>query len=535
MGVPTKRDTSFAAAAAVTSSRVLKNVVANYTYFVLQAFVLLFLQGYVIRSVGLDEYAVWPLCRICISVSALIQIGIGAGAGRFLSHAIGSQDVEQFRRVISTFFLALSIAATGYFFAFVYVGWNFSDFFNITDGVRVTALRVMCLLGLAGAVLMPFSVFEAVLNASQERVRLNVIRTILLLTRLLVVILGFELMTPSLVWIATTQLLLSVAECACLWMVSRRVFPWLRISLPCCDWATFRTVNSFSILTLVTSIAGKLYWDADKIIINRLLDPELVVGYSVVVVLLTQSLQISRLATSAFSSPLTILYAKGEKHRIANILYRANRLSVPVSGVVVGFLTCFGGDVLQIYIGSEFSSFGKVFYILGPAVMLSLTQTLNARVPSVCGEVKLPAVASVIAAVCNVLLSLFFVTQLEMGLSGIALGTFVLIIPYRLTFNTIYAAKLLEIPRLEYFVKLVLQPLIYSAPGLLVLVLARITAGPLEIIGLLCTGCASMIVQLYFTIQFGIFAQDRDSVIMWCRRAHIIASEYWGKRRLRSS
>lgn len=504
-------------AAEVSARRVLINAFSNYGYYALQALVLLVLQAYVIRSVGKAEYSLWPLCRTCISISALIQLGIGSGASRFISHALGTKDQQQIHRITSTLFVALSVGAVLYFVAFTLVGLNFQQIFDIPAGAEGIAMPTMLLLGLAGAILMPFSIFEGVLVAAQERIRLNTIRGALLLVRLCLVVLAFELDKPSIVYIAATQVILSLSEAAALYHVSGRVFPWRRLSFHDCHWATFRTINSFSLLTLVTAVAGKLYWDADQIVINKFLDPTLVAGYSVTSTLLMQSLQITRLASTAFMSPLTILYAQNRYDRIARILYRSNRIAVPVGAIALLFFTFYGDDFIRAYIGNGFEECTGLFYLLGPAMLLSQTQTLSARIPTVCGHARLPAITSVLAAVANLFLSLYFVSEYNLGLAGIAAATVIVLLAYRVLFTTWYAAYLLKIPFHTFLTNLIGIPLLLCIPSILVFSAGQFIAIERSWPYLICMVLLATAAQGIGCYRYGLLQSDRDATIRLAR------------------
>lgn len=523
---------ALARAATVSKKKVFVNALANYGYYALQAIILLVLQAYIIRSVGKAEYSLWPLCRVCISISALIQLGIGSGASRFIAHALGKKDVTQIHRITSSLFVALVAGALLYLGFFIYVGCNFEVLFDIPAGTKGIAMPTMCLLGLAGAVLMPFSVFEGTLVAAQERVRLNTIRSVLLIVRLILVVAAFEFYRPTIAWVAATQLLLSVAEACALYRVAGNVFPWRRIRIRDCHWDTFRKINSFSLLTLVSAVAGKLYWDADKVIINKLLDPTFVVGYAVVVTLLMQSLQITRLTSTAFISPLTILFARGQLDRIARILYRSNRVSVPVGGIAVLFFTFYGDEFVKAYIGEEFRECTGLFYVLGPALLLSQTQTLSARIPAVCGHARLPALCAITAAVANALVSLVLVKYFNLGLTGIAVATVIVLLAYRLVFTTWYASHLLHLNFASFASRLVGVPLLHCMPAFLILPVCRIWITGQTWIELACVLFVASITQCVFTYRYGLLASDRlafRTFVMKFRKRNMQSVGYFSK------
>ena len=104
-------DDDLAKATEVTRGRVLLNALANYGNQILAIFVGFFLQRYLIRELGKDQYALWPLANTCIMFLALIRTGIGAGSGRFLAHALAGRRLKEVEQITTSLFASMCAAA----------------------------------------------------------------------------------------------------------------------------------------------------------------------------------------------------------------------------------------------------------------------------------------------------------------------------------------------------------------------------------------------------------------------------------------
>ncbi|MCG8651995.1 MAG: polysaccharide biosynthesis C-terminal domain-containing protein, partial [Pirellulales bacterium] len=342
----------------------------------------------------------------------------------------------------------------------------------------------------------------------QNRVRLNIIRSCLLITRLLAILAVFHFGTPSIIWVAATQLLLSISEAIALYVSSKVVFPWQRLSISHISGATFRRVNNFSLLTLVAAVAGRLYWDADSLIINKLLEPTLLAGYAIVVTLLLKSYELTRLVSTALGSPLTVLYSRGEISKIYAALCRCNRFAVPIGAVPILFLMLYGEGFLTNYVGADFSQFASLFPLLGSGLLLSQTQVLNAQIPQIMGKTGIPAIASMIAAICNLVISVVLVSRFEMGLSGVAWGTVSMLVLYRVGFWMAYSSALLDVSQRRMYLDLVVIPLAFCVPALIVLVGFKTLLPGDRWSELLVVGAVAFAAQLAITLRFGLEPQD---------------------------
>lgn len=88
-----------------------------------------FFKHIIIRKLGRDEYAIWPLVMTCIGFVSLIPIAVGSGAGHFLAHALGRKDLKEIEQITTSLFAALLGVAVVYTVAIVllsiYFEWIF--------------------------------------------------------------------------------------------------------------------------------------------------------------------------------------------------------------------------------------------------------------------------------------------------------------------------------------------------------------------------------------------------------------------------
>lgn len=503
---------SLDAAAVVSANRTTRNAVSNYAYYGLQAIVLLTLQAYIIRSLGKEHYSIWPVLRSCVNIAGLIQIGLGAGASRFVAVAIGHRDGREIERLVGTYLLATFIGATAFWVASSVAALNLEVLFNIPEPYLVEARWAMIVMGLSGAVQMVAGVFAGILTATQSFVKLNALRSTLLLVRASVILGSFAVFGADLVWVAVSHLVVSCVEALGCILLSRSVLPWLKVTFRRATWSTFREVNSFSLLTLVTAVAAKLYWDADNVLINKTLDPTLVAGYAIVTLVLLRCSTLTSLASNAVSTPLAVLYGQGQLKRIAQAIYRANRIAVPIGGFFIIFIMLFGEEFIEFYAGTEYREYAPLFSLIGVGFLVSATQNLPSRVPVVFGKVGLPAVMTLTFALLNVILTLIFVCWFQWGLMGVAGGTVVVQLLYRATFYPVFVAHLLDEPVMTFFWRTVVIPLAACLPVAGVLSVFRLLELGDTAIGLLFCGSLGAVVHLLFVVGVGVDSVDRIRV-----------------------
>jgi len=496
----------------ISRRRTVINAIANYGQYGVSFAIRIFLQAYIIRTLGRNEYAIWPLVITCISFVELIRIGIGSGAGRFLAHALGRKDLKEVEEITTSLFAALLAAAVVYTAAIILLSIYFEKIFDIPEGAGGIGPWAMLFAGLGGAVALPFGVFQGGLRAAQKFVIINVITAIFLVARLILIVLAFTLSMPSLIWVAGVNLALAIGEDVTFFTVARRIVPWQRIRWSAFNWTVLKKVNSFSLLILVTSVAGLLYWKTDNIIINKLLEPSLLTGYAVVVSFILYTYQVATLGVSVLTPAATIMHAKGESARMSRLIYRVNRTVVPASVCLLAFIIIFGREILKVYLGPSYAEYAILFPILGISAIISVTQNSSGIVPQAFGRIGIVSMMSLAVAILNVLLSLYFVLVLKWGLIGVAAGTAIVAVFYRSIFWPWYTARLLKVPWSEYFRKSILVPLFNSLPFISVILVMRLMNLGKGWIGLISVFMVGGLVQAIYMLMYGLERTDRMKI-----------------------
>ncbi len=496
----------------VSRKRTVINAISNYGQYGLTAIVGIFLQAYIIRTLGKNEYALWPLIQTCMGFVALIPIGIGSGAARFLAHALGSKNLRDVEEITTSLFFALVTTAIFYTICIICLSVYFEKIFDIPEGATGICLWAMLLTGLSGAVAMPFGVFQGGLRAAQKFVIINILRIVFLIVKLILIILVFTLSIPSLIWVGGIYLALEISNGIATFLIVKHVIPWNRVRLKSFNWKVLWKVNNFSLLVLISNIAALLYWKTDNIIINKLLEPSLLTGYSVVVNFVLYSYQFTSLGIGVLMPAATVLHAKKELQKIGRLLYRANRTVVPLAVFLLSFLIIFGKELFDVYLGPGYKEYAILFPILAGGAIISVTQNAAGIVPHAFGRLSVVSLMSLIVAIANLILSIFFVVVMKWGLLGVAAGTAIVTIIHKTVFWPWYTAHLLKIQWSKYFYESIIVPLGNCLPAVLTMLFLKWLGLGKGWTSLITTIFICGVVQATFMLLWGINKNDRTSL-----------------------
>ena len=503
----------------ISRRRAVVNAIASYGGHAVYLGVGLLLTAYVIRTLGTSEYALWPLIATCTALVALIPSSVGKGVGRFLAHALGRGDVKEVERITTSVFTALVVAAGVYTACVVLLSVFFERIFDIPPGTVGVGPWAMLLVGLAGAVRIPFGVFQAGLIAGQCFVAHNIIRAAFFVARAVLTVLAFTVCTPSLIWVAAIFLAVQTASAVTTYAVARRRVPWQRLRWRSFDWAVLRRVSNFSLWTLVFSVAGLLYWKTDNVVINKLLDPTWLTGYAIVAGLLLASYRVTALGSTALGPAITVMHAQDDIPRIERVIYRTNRVLVPLGAFPVIFCMVFGKPLLRAYVGAGYESYAYLFPILAVGLIACMPTSAAGYVPMAFGRIALPSLVSLTTGVANVAVSVFLVVALGWGLAGVAAGTTIVWVLYNFFFWTPLVAHLLRVRLRRYFLLGTVVPLANCIPAGATFALLRVCGLGRGWLGLLAVLAIAAAVQGAHMLLWGLARKDQEVVLGSLRAA----------------
>lgn len=497
----------------VSRRRSVVNAAASYGGHAIRFGVGLLLTAYVIRTLGKEQYALWPLIGTCTAVVALLPQGIGSGVGRFLAHALGGKRLEEVEQITSSAFAALVVAAVAYAGCAIALSVTFERLFDIPPGAAGVGPWAMLLAGLAGALRMPFGVFQGGLRAAQCFVVTNAIRVAAFLLQAGLTVLVFNVFAPSLIGIAAVFFVVQIVSALVTWWAARRAVPWQRVRWRSVDRKVLWRVTNFSFWVLVSSVAALLYWQTDYVVINKLLDPTCVTGYAVVVALVLAGYHLTQLGCSVLGPAVTVMHAQGDVPRIERAIYRANRAMVPVGSFPIVFAMVFGREILRVYVGAAYEPYAELFWFLGAGHLLCITHCSAGHVPVAFGRMALPSLAALAAAGANVALSIVLVAKLGWGLRGVACGTLAAWVVYKTTFWTWLVARMLQVSAWRYFVRGTLAPLANALPGAAALAVMRAMGLGHGLTGLIGVFALAGLVQAAAMLTWGLHRSDRERAV----------------------
>jgi O-antigen/teichoic acid export membrane protein len=417
----------------MTSARKnVRNLSLNWLGYVANLVVMFLLSPFVVHTLGEVAYGIWSLLTVLTGYMGACDIGIRASTGRYVVLYLGREDHKNVEQTIQTSLGLFSILGAVLILAGLVLGVSFPYFFPSTPP-EYHRIIIFLLTTLAANLwlLIVGQVFSTILVAHD---RFDLARGVdlgVLAVRAAGTIMALK-WGYGIVGLTVVSLLCSSLTFFAIFTLARRVYPILKAWPPRIFRPRLKELLGYGIWAALNANAGRIMNQTDMIIVGALVSVSGVTVYSVGAMLIYYSDTILSRISATFFPPLQRAVARNDK--AAARWYYARQLNLAlIVGIpmFVGY-AIFGDTFIGLWMGHP-TEFPEASVTSAAMVMAVLSFSKLIYLPAFGGEplmaaadrIRLVSLASLVQAVVNLGLSVFFVLVLKWGIVGVAAGTLV--------------------------------------------------------------------------------------------------------------
>jgi O-antigen/teichoic acid export membrane protein len=405
----------------VSRGHILRSVLSNWSYLIVNAIVAFLMTPFIVRHLGDSAYGVWALVLQLTGYMGVVDVGLRSALVRFVSSAHTTNDQDGLNRLLSSTIMIYGVMAPLSLIVGALLAVFALPHMHIGPEMMGKAQITLLIAALIMACDFLFATFHASLAGFSRWDLINTlgISGILIRTGLIV---GFVKLGYGLITLALIQLAMNVASYLIEVVMVRRIIPEFRFIWEKPDMERLRPVLRHSWYSLLLSLANRINYQVDTIVIAIFL-PIGEVTYYVIGLRLIEYLRDLLNSTTMIASPLvSALEAVGESDRVMAMLIRGTKYSLFVAFLgVAGFLT-LGTDFIRVWMGPRFAApAGGVLIILTLGLMASGSQFASSHVLYGLSKHRINLNWTVVESVVNLGFSLLLVSRY--GILGVAAGT----------------------------------------------------------------------------------------------------------------
>jgi O-antigen/teichoic acid export membrane protein len=442
--------------------RAARNLVANWISYAINFLVILLITPVVVHRLGNVTYGVWGIIGQLIEYSFLLDFGVRIAATRYVAGYLALDQPRQINAVITTGLVLNCVSGVLALACGAVFAWVLPRLLPIPPGLTSDARLSVLVLAVGIAASFPGSLFNGCVAADSRydllavrKVAPTVLRALLLwffLER------GYGLLTVALVSTLTV-----VVGYFLDFLFTLRLFPHLCVSREFFDKAMLRTLVNFSFYAFVISVASRLIFMTDNIVVGFFLGPAAVTFYAV-------GLNVASMLRETLGN-LTSIYTP-LAYQMSALERKASLRRLFISGSRIGFAYVLPGVLGLAIVGPRFLGYwmGSSFIVKsGPVLILLAIEVGFYALTGALGQVlygmnrhNINAWLMLCNALVNFALSVILVHWL--GAVGVAWGTVIPAFLVEAVILPVYTAGLLHVSPIQFYHSAVLRPLLVSVP-----------------------------------------------------------------------
>src|SRR4051812_4402889 len=448
----------------------INNVGSSWFALGINVSVGVFLTPFILHRLGDVAYGIWVLIFSITGYYGLFDLGIRSSIVRYASKFTATDSKEELAKLINTSLFTyggigiLSLLIT--IVLFVYV----DSIFRVPAELHATARWLLLMVGASVACGFPLGVFGGFLDGLQ---RFDVnnwtgVASNLLRAGLIVAALDHG---RGLLTIALITVVLPLITSLMRGIIAFRIHP-VAFGLQYVDRATFRMMASYSGVTLIIMIAGRLKFKTDTIVIGTMLSAAAITYFNIAGRIVDYAGEIVTSLAQNFLPMASQSEAKGSMEHLRKVFVTGNRLCAFTIFPVTAVLLILGKSIIEVWVGSEYiaTSYTVLVILVIPSTLM-WAQAASARVLFGISKHRTWAFVTLAEGISNLILSVLLVRPY--GIVGDALGTAIPLTCTMVFFMPAHLCKQLGIRLWTYVREAFVLPIAVSTPLVLALLLMR--------------------------------------------------------------
>lgn len=267
---------------------IVLNVTSRWGAHVFSLVVSLFLTPFVVSRLGDSGYGLWTLLASLTGYLGLADIGVRSAVTRYVAKFRAEASHDRASTLVSSALRVFTGAAALVLVASVALALLAVDHFRIPADARGTARVVLVLIGVNVATALLSGVFGGVIAGLQRFDVINLVEMGLTAVRavIIVAVLGAG---GGLVALALIHLTLALGRGLAEVLLSRRLYPQVRVRLLDGDHGSVRLIFSHGLYAFLMHLAAQLIYYSDSIVIGLFLPVSSITFFAIASTLVRQA------------------------------------------------------------------------------------------------------------------------------------------------------------------------------------------------------------------------------------------------------
>lgn len=455
------------------NKRFIINLVTNIISYGTTVLVAFILTPYLIRTLGKDMYSFYPLANNFVSYMSILTVALNSMASRF---------------IMIEFIKKNKLGANIYFVSVLYGNIILSLLLGIVMMVIVSNLNYILKIpfNMIGTVKQlfsyifismiiniltsVFSVATFIKNRLDIRSYIEIVQGIL---RIILYVLFFQFLKPSIVNIGVVALILSTLVCFIHIIVNRRLLPEMSFHISYLNGSAIKTILSSGIWNSINQLGAVLISSISLFMCNVLLGANAAGDYSIVQTVPLFLTGVISMLASIFLPEQTKRYAEGKVDSLVKDLHNSQKLMGILTNVPIMIFIAMGTEFFRLWVPGEDAMKLQILSILSslPILVTGSVWTVT-NLFTITNTVKVPSLITNLCGVINVGIMFLLINSTNLGIYSIAISQSIVNILRIGLFIPIYPTLQLKLKKTTFY-PIILRTLIAASFNYLIFILLK--------------------------------------------------------------
>ncbi len=496
----------------ISKRLVLVNSASAIVARVINLSVVVWLNQYLLRRIGAEEYSLLPALMAVILLLPLFTSVLTSGIGRFVVAAYARGDDRGVTQIVSTMFPLLLLAGVLLLAGGLVFTWCVDRILVIPPRWLWDARIMMALLVFSVATRLPCAAFSVGLYVRQKFVLQNILLVCDEVFRLLLLCILLLGVSTRVLWVVVANVTAELCMTAVLVVVSRRLVPALRLRVREIQWERARELVSFGGWNFLGIVAWRLRQTIIPLILNRLATPLDMATYHIG----SMPRRLVDQWVDVLGVPLypvvTSMHAMGARQRIRSIYLRGGRIALWAMLAVALPASIYSRALIRLYLGNAYLEAAAIMVLTLACLPLTGGTRMVWHVANATGRVRPTGIYALATQLIVIGLTFYTVGTLGWGGLGAALAAAVIGGVSSVAVAWPLGLKLADV-KFEKWVRETLVPgLTPGCVAAVVWVALRITVRPDTWIELGACTAAGLLCYLTVLLAFCLEPKDREDL-----------------------
>jgi len=377
-----------------------------------------------IKYLGPEAFGIWATMLSFITWVMLFDLGVGNGLKNKISESLAIDDVNSASIYITTAYVVVGLLSLCLFILFFslsfFISWQevFNSVVISEEELRLAIITLSFFLFFNFWISLANQIYHGLQNSS-----VVVFGQFVSNLLSLILICGlYYYASPSLTYMVLcyglSLITSNIGLSFFIFNKRRDLVPMLTLF----DGHKIKPLLTFGLSFFIIQVAVLAIFLSDKVLITQLLGPEKVTPYEVVFKLFSVITIVHGLLLTPLWPAYTDAYHKKDFDWIRKALLNQLRIFV-ILAVLAILIVQIAPEIIALWIGTSFNVDNTLYLFMGLFIIISVWNNVFAYFVNAIGVLHVQTITAIIAGITNIPLSIYFVENCQMGLSGVVLGT----------------------------------------------------------------------------------------------------------------